>query len=272
MKLNELKNMVQKTEGAGPMPALFLGHGSPLNAIRHNDFTDGWHSEAEMMQKPEAILCISAHWETQGTMVTSMTWPRTIHDFGGFPQDLYDVRYPAPGSPGLARKLQESITNNAVGQDEKWGLDHGAWSVLKHMYPDASVPVVQMSLDYHKSPRQHYDLAMEFAPLRKKGILIVGSGNLVHNLRTIDWSGSNAGFGWALEAQDLLKNLISAGEHHQLINYTRLGREVGMAVPTPEHFLPLLYILALKSEGETAVFFNDRIVMGSVSMTSVRIA
>ena len=272
MTAGDLTHLTRSMESTGSMPVLFIGHGSPMNAIEHNEFTDGWRKMAETFPKPKAILCISAHWETNGTLVTSMAKPKTIHDFGGFPQKLYDVQYPAPGCPELAGEMQGMVTGVSVIPDDKWGMDHGAWGVIMQMYPDASVPVIQMSLDYSLSAQQQYDLAKELSPLRKKGILIIGSGNLVHNLRMVDWSGHHQGFDWALEANTLFKKLISGNEHHQLINYQKLGSAVGLAIPTPEHYLPLLYLLGLKSEKEAVTFFNDKMVMGSISMTSVKIA
>ncbi len=262
----------QEIQSNGLMPVLFLGHGSPMNAIEHNEFTEGWRAMAETIPKPGAILCISAHWETCGTFVTSMSNPRTIHDFGGFPQKLYEVQYPAPGSPELAREVQRSMPEGQVTLDEKWGLDHGSWSILKQMYPDASVPVVELSLDYRLSSQDHYNLAKELAPLRKKGVLIIGSGNMVHNLRAIDWSGQTQGFDWVLEADSIFKKLISGNEHQKLINYHELGLPVAQSIPSPEHYLPLLYVLALKTEEESATFFNEKTVMGSISMTSAKIA
>ncbi len=254
------------------MPVLFIGHGSPMNAIENNEFTDGWRAVAESMPKPQAIVCISAHWETGGTFVTAMAKPPTIHDFGGFPEKLFDMNYPAPGSPELAKELHDSITRADVGLDDKWGLDHGAWSVISRMYPDASVPVIQMSLDYMKTAKQQYDLARELAPLRNRGILIIGSGNMVHNLRAVDWHNQSGGYDWALEANSTFKKLIAGNEHQQLINYQNLGSAVGLAVPSPEHYLPLLYVLALKKEGEKVSFFNDKAMMGSLTMTSVKVS
>jgi 4,5-DOPA dioxygenase extradiol len=269
MKLNDFSKLSQSMERTDLMPVLFVGHGSPMNAIETNEFTEGWRVTAASMPKPNAILCISAHWETNGTFVTSMPKPITVHDFGGFPQKLFDVQYPAPGSPELARETRELITDTKVALDEQWGLDHGAWSVIKQMYPDASVPVIQLSLDYRKSAKSQYNLAKDLAPLRRKGVLIIGSGNMVHNLRKLDWSGKTAGFDWALEANETFKKLISGNEHQKLTDYQKLGTAAGMAIPSPEHYLPLLYVLALKNKGENTTFFNDKMVMGSISMTSV---
>jgi 4,5-DOPA dioxygenase extradiol len=252
------------------MPLLFVGHGNPMNAITDNEFSRGWREAGKALPKPNAILCVSAHWETRGTFVTAMEKPQTIHDFGGFPPELYDVQYPAPGSPELAEETKRSIRATEVGLDFEWGLDHGCWSVLRHLFPDAGVPVIELSLDRTKDPRWHFDLGRELAPLRRKGVLIAGSGNMVHNLRMIDWK-ATGGFDWAREANDRLKGLIAGDGSEELINYRSLGREVQMGVPTPEHYIPLLYTLGLKEEGETVSFFNDRTDLGAISMTSFRI-
>jgi len=271
MNLNKLNALTNPFESTAKMPVLFVGHGSPMNAIETNEFSLEWQKLGKSLPKPFAILCISAHWETRGTFVTAMEKPQTIHDFGGFPQALFDVQYPAPGSPELARETKEIVSKTDVGLDEKWGLDHGAWSVINRFYPEADVPVIQMSLDYYQKPQYHYDLAKELASLRNKGVLIIGSGNMVHNLRAVDWGKPNQGFDWAQEANEKFKKLIVENDHHQLINYKKLGREVELSVPTPEHYLPLLYTLALKTEKDEVSFFNDRCVMGSLNMTSVRI-
>lgn len=253
------------------MPVLFVGHGSPMNALETNEFSLEWQKLGKSLPRPNAILCISAHWETKGTFITAMEKPQTIHDFGGFPQALFDVQYPAPGSPELAAETKNMVTKTNVGLDEKWGLDHGAWSVIKHLYPDADIPVIEMSLDYYQYPQYHYDLAKKLSSLRKKGILIIGSGNMVHNLRILDWNKPDQGFDWALDANAKFKKLILDNDHHQLINYRNIGREMDLAVPTPEHYLPLLYVLALKAENEGVSIFNDKPVMGSLFMTSVKI-
>lgn len=253
------------------MPVLFLGHGSPMNAIELNEFSSGWRTVGKSLPVPGAILCISAHWETKGTFVTAMEKPRTIHDFGGFPQALFDVQYPAPGNPGLAKETCEMISGTHVGTDQTWGLDHGAWSVIKHLYPDASVPVIELSLDYSKTPRQHYELAGELAALREKGVLIIGSGNIVHNLRIIDWNKPEGGFDWAIETDTRIRELIAGKNHQALIEYEKAGHAFELSIPTPEHFLPLLYTLALQRENEETSFFNTKTVMGSISMTSVKI-
>ncbi len=256
------------------MPVLFLGHGSPMNAIEENEFVQGFRTIGKGIPKPKAVLVISAHWETRGTYVTAMEKPKTIHDFGGFPKALFDVQYPAPGSPELAKETKALIKKTEVGLDQNWGLDHGAWSVVKHMYPNADVPVIQMSIDYTKDGQYHYDLAKEIASLRKKGVLIVGSGNMVHNLGMIAWdklNTDNFGYDWALEASDKMKKYILAGEHARLINFKGQGKSWDLAIPTPEHYLPLIYTLGLKEEGEKITLYNDKAVAGSLTMTSVKI-
>lgn len=254
------------------MPVLFLGHGSPMNAIEDNEFSRGWAAISHSLPDPKAILCISAHWETRGTQVTAMEIPRTIHDFGGFPPQLYEVQYPAPGSPELAKETVATITAAEVVLDQQWGLDHGCWSVIRHMYPNADIPVIQMSLDHYRSPLQHYELAKELSVFRKKGVLIIGSGNMVHNLGMVAWDRMNEpefGYDWALEAGSIMKKYILSDDHRQLINYREQGEAFRMAVPTPEHYLPLLYALALKGKNDTISFLNDKAVMGSLTMTSI---
>jgi len=271
MNLNNLNNSNNSTER---MPVLFVGHGSPMYAVEENEFVQTWRYLGETLPKPKAIICISAHWETKGTEVTGMLNPPTIHDFGGFPRELYEIQYPAPGNPGLANETISTITGTTVLADEKWGLDHGAWSVIRRMYPKADVPVIQMSLDYTKSPKEHYELARELASFRDKGVLIIGSGNIVHNLHKVAWDkpdDQEYGFDWAIEANGIIKKHIQNNHHKELIDYNSLGKEVQMAVPTPDHFLPLLYALALKNDNEEISFFNDKAVMGSLTMTSLKI-
>lgn len=274
MDYGNLKNIIKSGENTESMPLIFVGHGSPMNAIEENEFVLSWRNLGKTLPRPKAILCISAHWETSGTFVTAMTNPPTIHDFGGFPNALYSVQYPVPGSPELASGIRQSVTATDVGLDQKWGLDHGSWSVIRNMYPEADIPVVELSLDWHRTPQDHYDLARELVQLRQKGILIIGSGNIVHNLRMIAWDHAEEpeyGYDWAISANDLFKRLISEKNHRDLISYTSLGKEVKLAVPTPDHYLPLLYILALSKEKEIVSYFNDKTVMGSLSMTSVLI-
>lgn len=271
MKLSTLKEITDTFAPSEKMPVLFLGHGSPMNAIEQNEFSAGWQTIGKTLPLPNAILCVSAHWETNGTYVTAMEKPETIHDFGGFPKELFDVQYPAPGSPALARETKETVKSATLELDHHWGLDHGCWSVVKHLYPNANIPVIQLSLDRRMSPRFHYNLAKELAPLRSKGILIIGSGNMVHNLRVIDWRNPNTGFEWAVEANDQLKNLIRSNNHDAIIKYDSLGSAFKMAVPTPEHFLPLLYTLGLANGKDAMSIFNDKTIMGSISMTSLKI-
>ena len=274
MKLKDLENITEPFSETKKMPVLFLGHGSPMNAIEENEFVRGFRNIGKDIPTPKAILIISAHWETKGTLVTAMQKPRTIHDFGGFPQALFDVQYPAPGSPELANETKRLIKKVQVGLDESWGLDHGAWSVVKHLYPKADVPIIQMSIDYTQGAQYHYDLAKELSSLRKKGILIIGSGNMVHNLGMVAWDKLNTdsyGYDWAIEANDKMKHLILSDNHQPLIHFKSQGRAFDLAIPSPEHYLPLLYTLALKDQNEQASFFNDKPVGGSLTMTSVKI-
>jgi len=274
MKLNELNKITEPLNKTKKMPVLFLGHGSPMNALEENEFVKGWREIGKTLPRPNAVLCVSAHWVTRGTLVTAMEKPVTIHDFGGFPKELFEVQYPAPGSPELAKETKNIITKADVRLDEKWGLDHGAWSVIKHLYPEADVPVIEMSLDYYQPPQFHYDLAKELAPLRKKGVLIIGSGNMVHNLSMEAWDKLNAsdfGYDWALEASEKMKEFILSKDHRQIINYKSQSSAYNLAIPTPEHYLPLLYALALQGKDEKVSLFNDKAVGGSLTMTSVKI-
>jgi 4,5-DOPA dioxygenase extradiol len=271
MKMDQLNFFTKTNQDINLMPVLFLGHGSPMNGIEENEFTAGWKNVVKSIPKPTAILCVSAHWETRGTSVTAMNRPNTIHDFGGFPKALYDVQYPAPGSPALATETKSIIKKTTVGLDDRWGLDHGCWSVMKHLYPEADVPIIQLSLDYYQSAQYHYDLAKELSSLRKKGVLIIGSGNMVHNLRLVGWERINEpgfGYDWALEANDKMINCILSNDHKALINYKSQGIAFDLAIPTPEHYLPLLYCLALRDENDVINIFNDKAVGGSLTMTS----
>ncbi len=268
-------NQLTKTYGNSTlMPVLFLGHGSPMNAIEENEFVQGFRNIGKTIPAPTAILCISAHWETKGTWVTAMEKPATIHDFGGFPKALYEVQYPAPGNPTLAKETKQLVKTADVQLDEKWGLDHGCWSVVKHLYPAANVPVIQMSLDYTQAPQYHFKLAKELASLRRKGVLIIGSGNMVHNLRMVAWDKFNQpdyAYDWAAEASSKMKEYILSGDYTPLINYRSQGKAFDLAIPTPDHYLPLLYTLALKEDNEKISLFNDKAVAGSLTMTSVKI-
>jgi len=256
------------------MPVLFVGHGSPMNGIEDTEFSRRWTQMAKEIPTPKAVLVVSAHWFTKGTKITAMDFPKTIHDFGGFPQELFDVQYPAPGNPVLANETKELLHSAHVELDHDWGLDHGAWTVVRHMYPDANIPVLQLSIDHTKGPQYHYDLAKELYALRKKGVLILGSGNMVHNLRMVAWDRLNDAeysYDWAKNINDKFKSLIQDGDHKPLINYSKLGKEALLAIPTPEHYLPLMYTLGAKGAKDDVSFFNDKAVGGSLTMTSVRI-
>ncbi|WP_294304867.1 4,5-DOPA dioxygenase extradiol [uncultured Chryseobacterium sp.] len=274
MNLNDLRNISDHFTHTQKMPVLFLGHGSPMNAIEENRFVHGFRKIATEIPKPHAILCISAHWFTQGTKVTAMDMPKTVHDFGGFPQALFDVQYPAPGSPELARETASLLAPVMAEEDHSWGLDHGAWSVIKHLYPEADIPVIQMSIDYTKPPRYHFDLAVRLNKLREKGILIIGSGNIIHNLRLIDWRNINtpgAGWDWAIEAREKTNQWLQDENFQPIIDYHKQGTALQYAVPTPDHYLPLIYTLGLKEQSESLTLFNDELIGGSLSMTSVKI-
>jgi len=249
------------------MPALFLGHGSPMNAIEDNEFSRAWIEAGKALPKPNAILCISAHWETAGTWVTAMDQPKTIYDFSGFPPELYEKKYPAPGSPGLARLIQGTVKQAQVRLDQTWGLDHGAWSVLRRLFPNADIPVVQLSLDRAQAPAFHYALGKELRALRNKGILIVGSGNIVHNLRMMAWQ--DQAHDWAIEFDETIKQLILSGDHDSIVHYENLGKAARLAVPTNEHYLPLLYVLAVQDRQDPVRFLADRVTLGAISMRSV---
>jgi 4,5-DOPA dioxygenase extradiol len=268
------KETVIHTLAAAPdtgatMPALFIGHGSPMNAIVDNEFSRAWAEVAQSLPKPQAVLCVSAHWETDGTCVTAMEQPKTIHDFYGFPAALFEKRYPAPGSPELARLTQETLREAHVRPDSEWGLDHGAWAVLCQMYPEADVPVVQLSLDKRESPSFHYELGRALQALRKKGVLILGSDNIVHNLREVVWE--DTAYDWALEFDARIKDLILSGDHLAIIDYSKLGRSARLSVPTLEHYLPLLFVLGAQDKTDGVSFFADRVTLGSMSIRSVKL-
>lgn len=272
--VNELFSYKDILPNTAKMPVLFLGHGSPMNAIEENEFVAGFRNIAKTIPTPTAILCISAHWYTKGTKVTAMKMPQTIHDFGGFPKELFEVQYPAKGSPELAQLTKELILPTEVELNHDWGLDHGAWSVIKHLYPEANIPVIQMSIDYSLTGQAHFDMAQKLQSLRNKGILIIGSGNIVHNLRMVDWANfdkDNYGFDWAIEAREKINKNIIDGDFANLINYQKQGKAFELAIPTPDHYLPLLYTLGLKNESENIQLFNDKLLAGSLSMTSVKI-
>jgi len=272
--LSHLQQLSDALPSSERMPVLFLGHGSPMNAIEENEFVKGFRNVAVKLPKPKAILCISAHWYTRGTKVTAMEMPRTIHDFGGFPQALFNVQYPAKGSPTLAKETADILKPLEVELDEKWGLDHGAWTVIKHLYPNADVPVIQMSIDYTKSPTYHFELAAKLNELRDKGIMIIGSGNIVHNLGLADFANlnkDNYGYDWAIEVRSKVNNWLGDGNFKSIVEYDKQGKAFQLAIPTPEHYLPLIYTLGLKSKKDDLSMFNDKMLAGSLSMTSVRI-
>ena len=254
------------------MPAVFLGHGNPMNALSENAYTQAWRALGAALPRPQAILAVSAHWYLPGTHVTAMERPRTIHDFGGFPAELFRVQYPAPGDPALAARVQSLLAPLPVGLDLAWGLDHGTWSVLAHLYPDADVPVVQLSLDETKPAAFHYELGRRLRPLRDEGVLVVGSGNLVHNLHAYAWGRHPVEpFDWATRFEEQARRALVSGDHAPLLAYEALGRDALLAVPTPEHYLPLLYVIGLREEREAVTFPVEGVDGGSISMLSVRV-
>lgn len=270
-----LEALAESLPTTDPMPGVFVGHGSPMNAIEENQFVRGFREIARSIPKPNAVLCISAHWFIDGTKVTAMEKPRTIHDFGGFPKQLSEIQYPAPGNQALATLTQELAKPTQVHLDQSWGLDHGAWTVAMHMYPQADIPIVQLSIDRRLTPQAHFELGQRLNDLRHRGILIMGSGNIVHNLRMIDFQNFNRkdhGFDWAIEARQFVNRCITEGNYRGLFDYAKQGRAMQLAVPTPEHFLPLLYILGLKHEVAKHQLFNDEMVAGSLSMTSIKVS
>lgn len=257
---------------AKPMPTVFFGHGSPMNAIGQNTYTDAWAAIGRSIPRPKAILCVSAHWYIPSVAVTAMERPRTIHDFGGFPAELFAVQYPAPGSSELALLIQQMLGESVIADEGDWGLDHGTWSVLVHVYPEADIPVVQLSINENEPASFHYDLGKKLAPLRDEGVLVIGSGNVVHNLHTYAWGRHNVeAFDWALRFDEKARELILNDNHEPLVNYETLGRDALLSAPTPDHYLPLLYVLALRREGESVTFPVGGFDGGSISMTSVQI-
>ena len=273
-ELNEELNNLLMLKESEKMPVLFVGHGSPMIALEENEFVDGFRTVANSTIKPAAILCISAHWFIRGTKVTAMENPKTIHDFGGFPDKLYEVQYPAKGDPELAKAVKQILSPVQVELDESWGLDHGAWTVIKHFYPKADVPIVELSIDYTKQAEYHYQLAKKLGVLRRKGVLIMGSGNIIHNLNLVDFRDfyrDDYGYDWAKEAKATMNRWILDDDHEALINYQKQSKAIQMAIPSPDHFIPLIYILGLKEKNETVTLFNDKLVGRSLSMTSMKI-
>lgn len=256
----------------GIMPAIFFGHGNPMNAVLENSYTEAWRLIGKQTPRPKAVLSISAHWFVPGTGVTISTAPRTIHDFGGFPRELYQVQYPAPGDPDLARRVQEMLAPLPVSLDDSWGLDHGTWSVLRHVYPDADIPVVQISIDETRPASFHFEIGRKLAPLRAEGILILGSGNLVHNLHAYAWGRYMPDpYDWAVKFEIETRQMMLAGEFKPLIEYERLGRDALLSIPTPDHYLPLLYVIATQQQGEGIIFPVEGVDGGSISMLSVKV-
>ena len=257
---------------AKPMPAFFFGHGNPMNALFGNAWTDRWAALGKEIPRPRAVLSVSAHWYLPATLVTASPAPRTIHDFGGFPRKLYEVKYPAPGDPELASRVQSLLAPVSVRLDKQWGLDHGTWSVLCHVFPEANVPVVQLSIDEAQPAAFHYEVGKRLASLRDEGVLVVGSGNLVHNLHAYGWGRRQVKpFDWAVRFEERARELILAGDHEPLVNYERLGRDARLSAPTPDHYLPLLYVLAQQREGDEVSFPVEGVDGGSVSMLTVKI-
>ena len=261
-----------------PMPAIFFGHGNPMNAVLRNAYTDGWADIGDSLPRPKAVLCVSAHWYLPGTAVTAMSAPRTIHDFGGFPRELYQVEYPAPGSPELARRVRELLAAKtgeptiAVDLDQSWGLDHGTWSVLSHVFPQADIPVVQLRIDETQAPEFHYKVGKRLRALRDEGVLVIGSGNIIHNLHTYAWGKHEVEpFDWAVRFEKLARELLLKGDDAPLVEYEHLGRDALLAAPTPDHYLPLLYVMGLRREDDRVSFPVEGFDGGSISMLTVQI-
>ena len=271
--LSALESLGRGMAASPRMPVLFIGHGSPMNAIEENEFSNSWKKLGGSLPRPQAILSVSAHWLTNTTKVTAMAHPKTIHDFGGFPKALFDAQYPAPGSPEFAALTKQMVTASHIQSDETWGLDHGTWSVLLPMYPAADIPVYQLSLVYEQTPEYHYEIGRQLTKLRDKGVLIIGSGNLVHNLGMVDWSNPGKNYEWALEFDSKFTGWINSGAHASILNYKKiLGSTATLAHPSNDHLLPLFYILGLQQKGEQVAHFNDKFQLGSISMRSLMIS
>ena len=269
MKLNELNNLSVTFGASDKMPVLFVGHGNPMNAITDNTYSKTWADIAKKLPAPKAILSISAHWLTRGTSVTMSAKPQTIHDFGGFPDELFNVSYPAPGAVDYAKMAISEVKSTKVHEDLEWGLDHGTWSVLKQMYPLANIPVFQMSIDYNQAPSYHFELAKQLGNLRKKGVLIIGSGNVVHNLGQLNWKNDGSVFDWAQEFDQFVKKNIENNTPDALLNYDKLGKLASIAHPSNDHYLPLIYTLGLRDKSDKLTFFNESFDLGSISMRSL---
>jgi 4,5-DOPA dioxygenase extradiol len=253
------------------MPTIFFGHGNPMNALANNDYTKGWSNIGKTIPRPKAIVSVSAHWYFPATAVTAATNPRTIHDFGGFPRELYEIEYPAPGSPELANRVREILAPISVGLDERWGLDHGTWSVLCHVFPEADIPIIQLSIDESQPPEFHYEIGKRLAPLRDEGVLIMGSGNLVHNLHAYAWGRQAVEpFEWTVRFEKQAREFLQEGTHAPFVNYEDLGRDSRLSVPTPDHYLPLLYVMGARREGDEVSFPVEGVDGGSVSMLTIK--
>lgn len=271
--IQTLHHYQQELISSPTMPVLFLGHGSPMNAIEENIFVQGFRKTAALLPTPQLILCISAHWYTQGTFITGQSFPPTIHDFGGFPEKLYSIEYPAPGDPKMAQTVQSMLTPTSAPLDDHWGFDHGSWSVVKHLYPEANIPMIQMSIDHQLSPYAHWQLAQQLKSLRQKGVLIIGSGNIIHNLRMVDFHKINDigyGYDWAQEAHTLFHQWITQRDTARLCHYEKENKAIQLSIPTAEHYLPLLYSMGLSEAHEEPQIFNDHLLGGSLSMTSIK--
>lgn len=272
MRLKDLHTQVSSLQDTLPMPVLFIGHGSPMNAIENNEFSRMWTVLGNRLPKPKAIVCISAHWETRGTSVTTNSYPETIHDFYGFPDQLYEEKYAAPGSPRLAQEIVDDITDIHITGDDSWGLDHGSWTILKYIYPCADIPVIQISIDHTKNTLWHYQLGQELSFLRSKGVLVIGSGNMIHNLSMMrlasDDFNAEYGYDWAFELNDIMKKKIIENDYNSLVQYSSLHKNARLAIPTPEHYIPMLYILGLRDKDEEISIFNDKVIAASLNMTS----
>ncbi len=265
VNLKTLGHILNEQPSREMQPALFIGHGSPMNVIQDNTFTRRLLEIGKNLPKPKAILVISAHWYTKGSWVSTNPFPQTIYDFGGFPKELYEIKYPAPGSPEYADILIKAVEKVTIQSDHEMGLDHGAWTILHFLFPNANVPVFQMSMDYTKGPAYHYELGKELLELRKKGVMIIGSGNIVHNLRAINWNEPNGHHDWALEFDNVVKDKLSTRDHTSLINYDKLGKAAMLSVPSNDHYLPMMYILGLQQKNEEVVTLHEGFEMGSIS-------
>lgn len=269
--LQKLYNFSKKLKYSDTvMPTIFIGHGTPMNGIDNNEFSLNWAELGNSLPKPKAIIVVSAHWLTKGTHITAMNKPATIHDFYGFPQALFDVNYPAPGNPSLAGEIKNNLNKYDIGLDHEWGLDHGTWTVTRHMFPKADIPTLQLSIDFNQPLDYHYQLATQLKDLRKKGVLILGSGNMVHNLRMVAWNKINDSYGydWAIEINEIMKEKIASNSFKDLINYEKLNPHIKLAIPSLDHYIPMIYNLGLKDSNDDLLFFNDECVAGSLTMTS----